>query len=164
MVVGTELAREIFFSYRSSEMRYPQLEFAENPVKFPNEVAVRISMVPTMEPPQPQEEFEVLEDEEPEITELSSGKDLLFIFIIDRSGSMWNDRIISARKALELFIRSLPTGSHFSIISFGSGYHFTHGPKGESIIPYTQESCNKAIEEVKTFEADCGGTEIYRPI
>ena len=121
-------------------------------------------MVPTMEPPQPQEEFEVLEDEEPEITELSSGKDLLFIFIIDRSGSMWNDRIKSARKALELFIRSLPTGSHFSIMSFGSGFDFTQGPKGEIIIPYTQESCNKAIEEVKEFEADFGGTEIYRPI
>ena len=30
-VKGSELAREIFFSYRSSDMRYPQLDYAVNP-------------------------------------------------------------------------------------------------------------------------------------
>ena len=51
--------------YRSAEMKYPHLAYAEVP-EFPNEVAVYASLVPTFEPPAPQEEFEVLEEEEPE--------------------------------------------------------------------------------------------------
>jgi len=46
------------------------------------------SFVPTFEPPAPQEELEVLEDEEPEMASLDFGEDTHFIFIIDRSGSM----------------------------------------------------------------------------
>ena len=46
-------------------MKYPHLVYAEDP-EFPNEVAVYASLVPTFEPPAPQEEFEVLEEEEPE--------------------------------------------------------------------------------------------------
>ena len=46
-------------------MKYPQLLYAEHP-EYPNEVAVCASFVPTFEVPNPQEEFEVLLDEEPE--------------------------------------------------------------------------------------------------
>ena len=38
--------------YRSSEMRYPNLLYAESP-EYPGEVAVCASLVPTFEPPQP---------------------------------------------------------------------------------------------------------------
>ena len=68
-------------------MEYPHLVHAEDPA-FPDEVAVCASFVPTFEPPPLQEEFEVLEDEEPMTAEISDGKDFVFIFIVDRSGSM----------------------------------------------------------------------------
>ena len=80
-------AKDMVIFYRSDEMKYPQLIYAEDQ-NFPNEVAVSASFVPTFEPPPPQEEFEVLIDEEPELTSISKGKDFVFIFIVDRSGSM----------------------------------------------------------------------------
>lgn len=68
-------------------MKYPQLLYAEHP-EFSDEVVVSASFVPTFEPPAPQEEFEILQSEKPSSVEISDGKDYLFIFIVDRSGSM----------------------------------------------------------------------------
>jgi len=39
------------------------------------------------------------------------------IFVIDRSGSMV-DKILTLRSALELFLKSLPLGVRFNIVSF----------------------------------------------
>ena len=65
--------------------------------------------------------MEVLHDEEPEMTELAPGSDFHFIFIVDRSGSMGGcGRMESAKDALKIFIRSLPTGCTFSVCSFGT--------------------------------------------
>ena len=46
----------------------------------------------------------------------------LFIFLVDQSGSMNGQRIKIASKALQLFIQSLPIGSYYQIIGFGSRY------------------------------------------
>ena len=73
--------------YQSAEAMYPHLIYAEDP-KYPDEIAIFGSFVPTMEPPSTQENLEVRIDEEPVFTELSDGKDFLFVFIVDRSGSM----------------------------------------------------------------------------
>ena len=102
-------------------MRQPHLLYAEDPA-YPGEVAVSASFVPTFEPPQPQEEFEILDEVEPEATTLSLGNDYVFIFIVDRSGSMSGARMETCKEALKLFLRSLPVGSKFAIISFGSNY------------------------------------------
>lgn len=58
------------------------------------------------------------------MTELTSGKDFHFTFIVDRSGSMGGSGIADAKDALEIFIRSLPVGCTFSIISFGSRHRW----------------------------------------
>ena len=115
-------------------MKYPQLVYAEHP-DYPDEVAVSASFVPTLEPPASQEEFEVLEDEEPETTSLTNGKDFVFIFIVDRSGSMQGSRMETSKEALKLFMRSLPVKSKFSIVSFGTKFEFMK-IDGDTIIDY----------------------------
>ena len=66
-------------------------------------------------------------DEKPESVKLGDGKDFHFIFLVDRSGSMGcENRMQIARDSLTLFMRSLPEGCAFSIISFGSYYEPLH--------------------------------------
>ena len=102
-------------------MLIPQLQYARNPDT--DEVAVSVSLVPTFDPKQPQDFFEVVEGEKPEQIKLSNGADYHFIFIVDRSGSMrMHNRMEIANEALKIFMCSLPVGCKFSIISFGSRY------------------------------------------
>jgi von Willebrand factor A domain-containing protein 5 len=46
----------------------------------------------------------------------------VFIFLVDRSGSMSGKKMEMTKEALKLFIQSLPPGCLFEIISFGSDY------------------------------------------
>jgi von Willebrand factor A domain-containing protein 5 len=48
----------------------------------------------------------------------------VFIFLVDRSGSMSGQKMEMTKEALKLFIQSLPPGCLFEIISFGSSYSF----------------------------------------
>jgi Mg-chelatase subunit ChlD len=56
----------------------------------------------------------------PEGVTLTKGEDFCFIFIVDRSYSMKGERMEITKDALKLFIQSLPVGSQFAILSFGS--------------------------------------------
>ena len=84
-----------------------------------------------------------------------------FAFIVDRSGSMWGDRINMAKESLIYFLKSLPnTQSKFNIISFGSEYEtiFTN------FVDITENNINTAIEVSNKFDADLGGTELMGPL
>ena len=79
------------------------------------------------------------------MTPISDGKDFLFVFLVDRSGSMSiNNRINITVNALKLFLRSLPVNSTFSIISFGSNHEFMT-VKGAQTIAYNDENVKEAL-------------------
>ena len=67
----------------------------------------------------------------------------------------------SAKKALSLFLHSLPSDCYFNIVSFGS--HFDSLFPGGSV-KYDDDSLVKAKQHVQGMQADYGGTEIYQPL
>ncbi|CAG8009414.1 unnamed protein product [Penicillium salamii] len=77
------------------------------------------------------------------------------VFVIDRSGSM-QDKIPTLRSALELFLKSLPLGVPFNIVSFGSD-HELMWPRSKMS---STETLGYALEYTKRVEANMGGTEI----
>ncbi|KNC99654.1 uncharacterized protein SPPG_05035 [Spizellomyces punctatus DAOM BR117] len=78
------------------------------------------------------------------------------VFIIDRSGSMQGRQIEQAKTALQLFLRSIPHGHFFNIVSFGS----THTSLFPTSYEYTEENLGLALRAVGDMQADMGGTEI----
>ena len=84
----------------------------------------------------------------------------LFIFLIDQSGSMSGSAIKVASKALVLFLQSLPAGSYYQIIGFGSDYKvYDNIPK-----EYNQKNILESIKKVESLGGDMGGTNIYDPL
>ncbi|KAL6917419.1 hypothetical protein ACHAP8_011400 [Fusarium lateritium] len=81
------------------------------------------------------------------------------VFICDRSGSMGN-QMSNLKTALEVFLKSIPVGVKFNICSFGSDFSFLW----DRSQTYSQETLDKAIRHVKTFSANYGGTEMYKPV
>ena len=75
------------------------------------------------------------------------------VFVADRSGSMQGN-IWMLQQALNVFLKSIPAGVKFNVCSFGSRHSFLW-PKSQS---YTKNSLNTAIDHVKTFDANYGGT------
>ncbi|CAG7721881.1 unnamed protein product [Allacma fusca] len=82
------------------------------------------------------------------------------IFVLDRSGSMQGQSIDLAKKALTLFLHSLPADCYFNIVGFGSTYKFLF-PKS---VKYDDDSLKKAVAHAKELYADMGGTEILEPL
>ena len=83
-----------------------------------------------------------------------------FVFVVDRSGSMRGSYIRSARETLVLFLKSLPEGSYFNIIGFGSSYKTLF----HDTVPYNKRHLEKAIKHAQQMEADLGGTELLTPL
>ena len=75
---------------------------------------------------------------------------------------MSGSRIKIARDALILFIRSLPEGCDFSVISFGT--NFASLDDNRPFMTYDNESKTSAINAIEKFTADFGGTKILEPL
>ena len=162
LIRSEKAGRNVDLYYRTYDMMVPQLQYSRSPDS--DDVAVQVSLVPTFDPMQPQDFFEVVENEKPEQAKLSNGSDYHFIFIVDRSGSMQvQDRMSLAIDALTIFMRSLPVGSKFSIISFGSSYESMQF-KFEKIISYFDQSKDSAVNEIQNFSPNFGGTNIMEPL
>jgi hypothetical protein len=89
------------------------------------------------------------------------------VFLVDRSGSMGDGkdgakkRIVQAKEAMTVFLSSLPEGSKFQIIGFGSRYSllFNNGSQ-----PLTEATLKQANEHVARMQADMGGTALLEPL
>jgi len=83
-----------------------------------------------------------------------------FILVLDRSGSMQGGAIETAKQAVQLFIKSLPERSLFNIVSFGS----RHSLMFQESQPYSSDNIDNALDQLRKFRADLGGTEIFAPL
>ena len=98
----------------------------------------------------------VLKYEKNEINETPG----LFVFLIDQSGSMSGRPMELVRKALLLFIQSLPENSYFQLIGFGSEFK----KYNEEPVIYNKENVDNIIKIINELTADLGGTNISKPL
>ncbi|CAI7578931.1 unnamed protein product [Penicillium pancosmium] len=121
----------------SSKQDLPFAFLETHPV-LPNQRALMVSLIPKFGLPQSASEI---------------------IFVIDRSGSM-EDKISTLRLALEVFLKSLPIGIHFNIVSFGC--------RSKSLWPRSKicdrENLEEALKYTKKIKADMGGTEVLNAL
>ena len=84
----------------------------------------------------------------------------MFIFLIDQSGSMYGLGIAIVRKALNLFMQSLPANSYYQLIGFGSIFvKYDEIPK-----EYNQKNIEESLKAIENLEADLGGTNLFDPL
>ena len=98
----------------------------------------------------------VLKYEKNEINETPG----LFVFLIDQSGSMSGRPMELVRKALLLFIQSLPQNSYFQLIGFGSEFQ----KYNDEPVIYNKENVDNIIKIINELTADLGGTNISKPL
>lgn len=152
-------------SFRLENMNDTRLMY-QTSSKYPDHVAVMISLVPTFT--LAQEKSETIATYAGELDEQDIAEDLEskynFIFLIDRSGSMTlNNRMKITNEAIVLFLQSLPAGSKFGMQGFGHSHSWSL-IEGKKIFDYTNTTKELAIKAAKNFAANLGGTEILRPL
>ena len=92
--------------------------------------------------------------------ELSENLPALFIFLVDQSGSMEGEPMEIVIKSLLLFLQSLPAGSYYQIIGFGSFFKkYDKWPR-----EYTQKNIETSMKLIQSLKADFKGTNIYKPL
>jgi von Willebrand factor A domain-containing protein 5 len=154
--------RDIVVSFSTEDIRKTQVKLFECD-KYPDEVVAHIYAIPRLSDEIEEEETKLGDediyepDKKNDDSEPTPGE---YIFVIDRSYSMNGTRIKTAVDTLFLFIKSLPEGSKFNVVSFGN--KFTRMYKESA--KYDDESMEKALNEVKKYKADLGGTNIYKPL
>ena len=82
------------------------------------------------------------------------------VFLCDRSGSMNGEGITALKETLQLFLRQLPPGARFNIVSFGSRFDGLY----DAPVAYTDASLAFCTQAVAAFNANYGGTEIFTPL
>ena len=83
-----------------------------------------------------------------------------YILIIDRSGSMYGNRIEMADEAAILFLKSLPPISKFNVVSFGTHnvWMFPESRLCEA------EAIVFAVKQISGFRADMGGNDVLNTL
>jgi hypothetical protein len=80
------------------------------------------------------------------------------VFVLDCSGSMSGVRIEQSKRAMQIFMRSLPPqGCCFNIVKFGSSFK---AMSSNGCVPYNDTNLQAASSYIEEIGADMGGTEI----
>ena len=64
---------------------------------------------------------------------------------------MWGQRIVKAKEALILFIRSLPAGCKFSVINYGSTQSYLYVNGRQNVIEYNEQNVQDAISQIEKY-------------
>lgn len=129
-------------------MEQPVL-LAQESDDHPDEVACMISFVPNfIEKEVDESQITLVEEVRPDPQDVPSYHegDNLYIFIVDRSGSMTGSKMQTTNNALVLFLKSLALGSRFEIISFGCKFKKMSNQKDG--FKYDDEVVDKANQQV----------------
>lgn len=135
LALGTTQLDDDFVLIVSNKDNGMPTAFLETHSSIPNQRALMVDLVPKFSLPPGR----------PEI-----------IFVADRSGSMAR-QIPTLISALKVFLKSLPVGLKFNILSFGTRHSFLW-PKSKA---YSKESLAEAMKHVEQFSANMGGTETF---
>ena len=84
----------------------------------------------------------------------------LFIFLFDQSNSMKGRPMKMVKESIKLFLQSLPTGSYFQLIGFGSSFIKYH----EKPLEYTFKNVFDLQSTIRDLGATLGETDIYSPL
>eukprot|EP00928_Gymnodinium_smaydae_P079761 TRINITY_DN63614_c0_g1_i1.p1 TRINITY_DN63614_c0_g1~~TRINITY_DN63614_c0_g1_i1.p1 ORF type:complete len:784 (+),score=103.83 TRINITY_DN63614_c0_g1_i1:94-2445(+) len=82
------------------------------------------------------------------------------VFVLDCSGSMNGLRIQQAKRALSIFLRSLPADCFFNIVLFGSSFKTLY----DESKAYDETSLQEASAFADEAGANLGGTELCKPL
>ncbi|CZT12887.1 related to Vault poly[ADP-ribose] polymerase [Rhynchosporium agropyri] len=134
---SAELEKDFVLIIHSKDIGNPKAILETHP-SIPNHRTLMVSLVPKFSLP----------PSRPEI-----------VIVADRSGSMENN-IPMLISAMNVLLKSMPTGVKFNICSFGSTSSFLW-EKSQS---YTKETLDHASRHVKMFSANFGGTETFGAI
>lgn len=83
-----------------------------------------------------------------------------YYFVIDCSGSMYGNPIQVAKNTLKCILKSIPYGSYFNIVRFGSTFEGMF----DNSVEYNRTNYEKAINMADFMAADLGGTRLYDPL
>ena len=162
--LDTFFDKDFVILYRNESINKPMILMQ----KKDDEYAIMVSMLADLTPPEVWEEkkgeIHELVDLDPKIKYQRQLENLMtpaeFTFVLDRSYSMMGTSMETAKEALILFLHSLPPRSKFDVVSFGSTFESIF----EGTVEYNQKSLEQAEEAIRTFDANLGGTEIFKPL
>jgi vault protein inter-alpha-trypsin-like protein/VWA domain-containing protein len=139
LALGTsQLDRDFVLQVVSKEVGTPKALLEDHP-RIPGQRALMATLVPKFE----------LQTQRPEL-----------VFVCDRSGSMGGEKINALKRALAVFLKSLPVGVVFNICSFGSHHDYLW----KKSMPYTQTNMDAAMKYVQKIDANYGGTSMLAPM
>ncbi|KAL4459412.1 hypothetical protein ABPG74_018025 [Tetrahymena malaccensis] len=83
-----------------------------------------------------------------------------FILIIDRSQSMQGPKMELAKESLIFFLKSMPIGSIYNIISFGSTYEIMF----DQSVQFNDQNVQNSIQKIDQFTANMGATNVSQAL
>ncbi|MDD4029334.1 MAG: VIT domain-containing protein, partial [Caldisericia bacterium] len=107
----------------------------------------------------PDKKFSLIQIHPDIMPQTEEDKDRMYVFILDRSGSMEGIKLEQAKVSLKLCLRQLSEKDRFMLVAFNDQFSFlSHRP-----MQFHDMNLEKADQWIDTIFAS-GGTEIYKPL